>query len=588
VTTARDTYLALRAFADELARCGVREACTSPGSRSTPLVLSLAREPRIRSTSHLDERCAGFFALGLAKATGVPPALACTSGTAAANYAPAVIEAHEARVPLLVLTADRPPELRDLGAGQTIDQVKLYGSAAKWFLEVDAHPATEERLRWMRQLACRAFWTAVDGRPGPVHLNFSLREPLVLDAPLPEETGGRAGGRPWVTRPRTAPEQPPAQLLDGLHAELQARPKAVLVAGRAERDPALGPALAAFAERAAIPLLAEPTSGARRGQAAIAHYDALLRDPEWAAAHAPDLVLRVGDLPTSKPLRLWLHGLDGALQVSFDPEAAWQDPGGAVATIAAVDPRTALDALGARLADDATGGGGRRGAAGDAGGRRSAWLDGWRQADRAAAAGIVRALEPAGLSEPRVAAELGATLPAETTVVVASSMPVRDVETFFPARPDPPRVLANRGANGIDGTVSTAFGVAATGAPVVLLIGDVALAHDVGGLLAAPRLGLKVTVVLLHNDGGGIFDFLPVSGEGADYEAHVATPHGLDFAHAAALYGCDYEVAADVDGFRAALRRALTADRTSIVAVHTDRAANVTLHRAVWDEVAAG
>src|SRR5687768_10039552 len=202
---APDTYLALRAFADELARCGLREACTSPGSRSTPLVLSLAREPRIRATSHLDERCGAFFALGLAKASGRPVALACTSGTAAANYAPAVIEAHEARVPLLVLTADRPPELRDLGAGQTIDQVKLYGSAAKWYPEVDDQPATAGRVRWLRQLACRAVWTALEGRPGPVHLNFSLREPLVLDAPLEPEAPdlhGREGGRPWVTRPR--------------------------------------------------------------------------------------------------------------------------------------------------------------------------------------------------------------------------------------------------------------------------------------------------------------------------------------------------------------------------------------------------
>src|SRR5919109_2693212 len=219
--TARDTYLALRAFVDELARCGLRHACTSPGSRSTPLVLSLVRDPRIRATSHLDERSAAFFALGLAKAGGVPPALACTSGTAAANYAPAVIEAHEARVPLLVLTADRPPELRDLGAGQAIDQIKLYGGAAKWFLEVDEHRATPERLRWLRQLACRAFWTAVDGRPGPVHLNFSLREPLVLDGPLPEDDGARAGGRPWVTRPHVA-GAPPATLVDGLRAELTA------------------------------------------------------------------------------------------------------------------------------------------------------------------------------------------------------------------------------------------------------------------------------------------------------------------------------------------------------------------------------
>ena len=170
--SARDTYLGLRAFVDELARCGVRVACTSPGSRSTPLVLSLAREPRIRAGSHLDERSAAFFALGAAKASGVPAALACTCGTAAADFAPAVGEAHGARVPMLVQTADRPPELRALGAGQTIDQVKLYGGAAKWFLEVDAHPATPERLRWLRQLACRAFWTAVDDRPRPGQLKI--------------------------------------------------------------------------------------------------------------------------------------------------------------------------------------------------------------------------------------------------------------------------------------------------------------------------------------------------------------------------------------------------------------------------------
>ena len=562
----RDTYIGLRAFVDELARCGLREACTSPGSRSTPLVLSLAREPRIRATSHLDERSAGFFALGIAKATGVPAALACTSGTAAANYAPAVIEAHEARVPLIVLTADRPPELRELGAGQTIDQVKLYGSAAKWFLEVDSHPATPERLRWLRQLACRAFWTAVGGRPGPVHLNFALREPLVLDGPLPDDDSGRDGGRPWVTRPRAAGD-PPRAVVDGLGAELEARPHAVLVAGRAERDPALGKALAGFAERAAIPLLADPLSGARRGPAAIAHYDALLRDPDWAALHEPQLVLRVGDLPTSKPLRAWLHGTDDALQVAFDPENAWQDPGGAVATILATDPRTTLEAINLKQRD-------------------GAWLARWHRADRAAAAAIARALAPAGLSEPRVAAELGSALPADATVVVASSMPVRDVETFFPAREHPPRVLSNRGANGIDGTVSTAFGVATVAdGPVVLLIGDVALIHDLGGLIQATRR--KLTIVLLHNDGGGIFHFLPVSGEGEDFVQHVATPHGLDFAHAAALFGCGYEVAPDVEGFRAALGRALGADRTSIVAVHTDRDANVALHRAVWDEVTA-
>ena len=383
-----DSYLGLRAFVDELARCGLREACTSPGSRSTPLVLTLAREARIRATSHIDERCAGFFALGLAKASGLPVALACTSGTAAANYAPAVIEAHEARVPLLVLTADRPPELRDVGAGQTIDQVKLYGGAAKWYLEIDDAPATPERLRWLRQTACRAFLTALDGRPGPVHLNFALREPLLPDGPLPDDDGGRAGGRPWVTR-FAAPPAPADALLDGLGEQLRERPRAVVVAGRVERDARLGAALAVFAQHAGVPLLGEPTSGARRGPAAVAHYDALLRDAGWAGAHAPELVLRVGDLPTSKPLRQWLAGLDDALQVSFDPEAAWQDPAGAVATIAVADPRTTLDALMGRLPRKT---------------RAKGWLEDWQRADRLAAEAIASVLGPEGLSEPRVAA----------------------------------------------------------------------------------------------------------------------------------------------------------------------------------------
>jgi 2-succinyl-5-enolpyruvyl-6-hydroxy-3-cyclohexene-1-carboxylate synthase len=283
-------------------------------------------------------------------------------------------------------------------------------------------------------------------------------------------------------------------------------------------------------------------------------------------------VLRVGDLPTSKPLRQWLAGLE-ALQVSFDPEAAWQDPAGAVATIAASDPRLTVDALAARLPRKP---------------RAKDWLEDWQRADRLAAQAIASVLGAEGLSEPRVAAELGVRLPPSASLLVASSMPIRDVETFFPARPEPPRVLANRGANGIDGTVSTAFGVAAAArGPVVALIGDVALAHDVGGLLAASRLGLRVVFVVLDNDGGGIFHFLPVAGETDAFEEHVATPHGLDFGHAAALYGLGYERAADPEGLRAALDGALAAERSTLIVVRTDREANVALHRRVWAAVAA-
>jgi 2-succinyl-5-enolpyruvyl-6-hydroxy-3-cyclohexene-1-carboxylate synthase len=604
MTPTTDTYTLLRAFVDELARCGMRAACTSPGSRCAPLVLSLAREERLRCFSHVDERCAGFFALGLAKASGLPVAVACTSGTAAAELLPAAIEAREARVPLLLLTADRPPELRENGAGQAIDQLKLFGGAAKWFFEVGLHDAGDEQLRWMRTLACRAYWTALEGRPGAVHLNFPLREPLVGEEDLPEDPTGREGDRPYVSRPAPAGASAQAAMLRELVSRSR---RGVVVAGRDERQTGLGQAAAAFAAAAGWPLLADPLSGARRGQAAIAHYDALLRDEAFAASLTPDLVLRVGDLPVSMPLRTWLAGLDGARQVALDPEAAWQDPASVLSDSVALDPADALR----ELADA------RAGPSAPFGAAEEDWLASWRSADGRAAEAILGALGDGEISEPTVAAELGVLLPEEATLFVASSMPVRDVETFWPVRPDPPRVLCNRGANGIDGTVSSAFGVAAEEAgpvgganpvggagPVVLLIGDVALAHDIGGLLAARRLGLKLTIVLIDNDGGGIFDFLAVSGasmalspdahagppEATDagediYTRHVATPTGLDFAKAAALYGLSHERVADVNAFRAALERALAQAGSSIVEVRGRRAQNVELHRRVWEAV---
>jgi 2-succinyl-5-enolpyruvyl-6-hydroxy-3-cyclohexene-1-carboxylate synthase len=584
--TAVDTYLLLRALCDELARCGLRHACTSPGSRCTPIVLSLVREPRIRCWSHIDERCAGFFALGAAKVSGRPVAVTCTSGTAAANLAPAVIEAHEARVPLIVLTADRPPELRDVGAGQTVDQLKLYGDAAKWFVEVGVHDAGPERIRWIRALACRAYWTAISGRPGPVHLNLPLREPLVLSEPLPDDLGGRPGGRPWVTRgptttaPRAphaapapaagAPHATPAPAAGAPHAAPAPPPvRGVVIAGRYERDGRLGDAVARFAHRVGYPLLADPLSGARHGPATIARYDLLLRDERFATRMRPQLVIRVGDLPTSKPLRNWLASLTDVAQLALDPEDAYHDPASTLTMIDSGDPLATL------AAPDFT-------APADPG-----WLAGWRAADEAATGAIAAALGEL-LSEPLVAARLGEWLPAHATLFVASSMPIRDVELFFTAAETAPRVLSNRGANGIDGTVSAAFGAAAASTrPVVLLIGDVALAHDIGGLLAGRRLSLQLTIVLLNNDGGGIFHFLPVAGETDAFEQHVATPHALDFSHAAKLYGGDYARPADADALQAAIARSLGSRTTTIIEVRTDRAQNLALHRRIADAALA-
>jgi 2-succinyl-5-enolpyruvyl-6-hydroxy-3-cyclohexene-1-carboxylate synthase len=560
----RDTYLLLRAFADELHRCGVAGACTSPGSRSTPLVLTLARDGRIPVTSHVDERSAAFFALGLAQATGRPAVLACTSGTAAANYLPAVIEATEAGLPLIVLTADRPPELRAVGAGQTIDQVKLYGSAAKWFFEVGTHEATPQRLRWIRQLACRAHATAAEGRPGPVHLNFALREPLVLDAPLDgaDGDGGRPGGAPWTAR-AVAP-QDPAPLRDWLHAQAAAPGGGLVVAGRG----ADGPATARLAEALAWPLLADPLSGARTGGAAVAHYDALLRDEAWAGTVTPTAVLRVGDLPTSKPLRRWLAGLPATTtQAALAHGGAWPDPDAALATVFDLAPGT-LGAIDEVFPTNA------------------AWLGRWRDADARAAAALASTMGEDALNEPRIARELATALPTDAVVVIAASMPIRDAETFWPVLDAPPQAIANRGANGIDGTISTAYGVAAAdpSRPTYLLIGDVTLAHDVGGLLAGRRLGVALTIVCVDNGGGGIFDFLPVATQGAEYEEHVLTPTGLDVARAAELYDARYVAPADLAALRAALHA--PPEGTTVIHLRTERPANVALHRRAWSSVA--
>jgi 2-succinyl-5-enolpyruvyl-6-hydroxy-3-cyclohexene-1-carboxylate synthase len=545
--TALDSYLILRALVDEFARSGMEHACTCPGSRNAPIVLSLVRDERIRCWSHVDERSAGFFALGAAKASGRPVAVTCTSGTAAANLLPAVIEAREARVPLIVLTADRPPELREIGAGQTIDQIKLYGDAVKWFFELGTPEGTAERLRWVRTLACRAFWTALEGRPGPVHLNIPLREPLVLDEPLPDDDTGRPGRHPYVIA------EPPGEAAATPGPGPHPSGRLLVVAGTGAVDPA---GLAEYAAATGIPVLADPMSGARRGGAAVVHYDLLLRDAEFAQTHRPDFIFRLGDLPTSKPLRAWLAGLTDVPQIAFDPQWNWQDPG----SVVGMRLRSRLPQPdGLDVADG--------------------WLASWRDPDEA----VGRALAPvigAELCEPSVAAWLGRELPGEAWLFVASSMPVRDLEGYSPARDDGPRVLSNRGANGIDGTVSSAFGTAAVaGGPVVLLIGDLAVLHDLGGLLAARRSGLQLTIVVLNNDGGGIFHFLPVASQGEAFEQHIATPTGVDFRSVAGLFGCAYEQPLDLAEFGRATSSSLKRDGTTIIEVRTDRVANRELHR---------
>ncbi len=561
------TYAPLQVLVDELARCGMRGAVTCPGSRNAPIALTLAGDDRLEAVSVIDERAAGFLALGLAKAGERPVAVTCTSGTAAANLAPAVAEAHEARVPLLVLTADRPPELRDVGAGQAIDQVKLYGTTAKWFVEVgNLDPGRDAAVHY-RALACRAFWTAASGRPGPVHLNFPLREPL---APVQEELDpsdwqGRADGRPWTEVLEHA-SAPHASDVQRLAERMAAVPRGAIVCGpTAERmaDP-----VARLAAACGWPVLAEPTSGVRCGDHdrshVVAHYDVLLRDARFTDSRAAALVLRVGDAPTSKPLREWLSGAD---QVVIDPHAAWHEPTRSAGLLLHAAAAPTCDAVAAALE--------MRTAERDPG-----WLASWRDSDAKVANALAAAPDP---FEPKVAAALEPGLLDGSLLWSSSSMPVRDVEAYFPSSPKRIRFLANRGANGIDGVLASAAGAAlATGAPTTVLIGEIALLHDLGGLLAARRAGIDLTVVCLNNGGGAIFDFLPVA-EHADpalYERHVATPSDVDLTRVAALADMEHRAATTPDEVAAAV-----AAGPCLVEVRTDRAENVRWHREVVERV---
>ena len=562
------TYAPLQALVDELARCGMRHAVTSPGSRNAPVALTLAADERIDSVSVIDERSAGFMALGMAKATRRPVAVTCTSGTAAANLLPAVIEAHESRVPLIVLTADRPPELREVGAGQSIDQLKLYGSAVKWFVEVGNHEPGRATAVHHRALGCRAFWTASGGRPGPVHLNLPLREPL---APSPEELDaldweGRDDGAPWAQL-REHSQAPHAGDVQALASRMAATPRGAIVCGPIAED--VAEPVARLAAAAGWPLLAEPASGLRCGDHdrshVVAHYDVLLRVERFASEHLPDLLLRVGDMPTSKPLRAWAAR---SPQVVLDPHAAWHEPTRTAELILHAAPGPACDALAAALEMHGHGG-------------EADWVGGWRQADASVQPALAAAPDP---FEPKALAALEPALPHDAILWVSSSMPVREVEAHFPPSPKRIRFLANRGANGIDGVVSSAAGAARAGeAPTYLLIGELALLHDLGGLLAASRAGIELTVVCVNNGGGGIFDFLPVA-EQADralYEQHVATPSAVDLAAVAALAGMEHRRAVTPDEVRSAVAS------PGLVEVRTERTGNVRLHRELEARVAA-
>lgn len=552
---------------DEFVRNGMTHACLGPGSRSTPMALALDTRPEIDLHVCVDERSAAFLALGLAKLSGLPAAVLTTSGTATANLYPAIIEASHAQVPMIVLTADRPPELRDTGAGQTIDQIKLYGDAVRWFVEVGVPEARPGSVGYWRSVASRAFHVSAWPAPGPVHLNLAFRNPLI---PVADDAGfsypldGRAGGLPWTVSSHS-PMAPSDEDLERLKQEIEGTERGLISVGTGlhRADPILQVALAA-----GWPVLAEATSNVRTGPPAISTYEALLRQPEFAEAYRPDLVLRVGNLGTSPSLASLLAD-PPIRQICIDP-GAWLDPARTVSWMLRADPNETFKRL-ARLLPV----------------RHSPteWLSGWLGAEDRARRAIDSLLDDHGVTEPRIARDLAGCLPNGAALFVASSMPIRDLDWFMRISPGI-EILANRGANGIDGFVSSVLGVALShSGPVVGLSGDLSFLHDQNGLLLSSDHPPNAVFVVINNDGGGIFSFLPQAAQ-PGFEKLFGTPHGLDFSRLAETYSCGYDLIHDPSELAPAVLRALGLGGVHIVEARTLRDLNVAVHRLLWESVA--
>lgn len=573
-----------RSFADELARVGVREVVVAPGSRSTPLVMAFAADGRFRTRVHLDERSAAYFALGVGKASGRPAVVVTTSGTAVANVFPAVVEASLSGVPMLVLTADRPHRLRDSDANQAIDQVQIYGGFVRAFHDVA--PPTVERgaLRHLRGLANRAYATATGPDAGPVHLNFPFDKPLEpasgsdLEAELALAGTGRPDDVPFtditVGRPAATPDQ--LEAFEGVVGIA----RGVIVAGPSEDADRLGKAVLEFAAATGFPVLADPLSGARFGPTGgayvVAAYDLFLRDDAVRRRLAPGVIVRVGASPTSAALQGWLEHHSETPHVVIDGSGRWKDHGSIASHYVRADPADTL----ARLAAGRVRG--EVGVSADA-----EWVEAWRVAEAAALRAIAE--NSGGEWESHEGDVLAAVLravPAGANLFVSSSMPIRDLDAFGHPTGEVTHVFANRGASGIDGILSTAFGVASQrSTPTVCVVGDIAFFHDQNGLLWSREDDASVVFVLIDNDGGGIFHRLPIAEHEPHFTRFFATPHGIELKHAAAAHGIDFTQVGVTD-IGDALARALSDGRTQILCVRTDREVNHRRHLEVEQAVA--
>jgi 2-succinyl-5-enolpyruvyl-6-hydroxy-3-cyclohexene-1-carboxylate synthase len=556
-----------------LSRLGVETVVTSPGSRSTPLTVAAVRNPKIEALSILDERSAGFFALGLAKHTRRPVALVCTSGSAAVNYHPAILEASMSGTALIVLTADRPPELRDCSSGQTIDQLKLFGDSVRMFHEMALPEATPAMLAYLRQTLVHAVVRSLNCNPGPVHLNFPFRDPLHPDAgsvPVIEANAMELAAT-VSTRPCESPTA--GASFDAVAVErLASHQRGLIVVGcvnPADGDESFADAVAMLSSKLGWPVLSDalnPLRGhAGENQALICHYDAFLRNPERVTELLPTAILQIGPLPTSKVLRAWLSDLD-AVSFLLSDRPVNTDPLHRIATPLLGEAHILAEVLPHQQSD-------------------LKWLQGWIDMETNAARVVDREMEAiVELFEGKVAWTLSHHLPMGTSIYFASSMSVRYAEYFWRAGSRSYSVYCNRGANGIDGTLGTALGVGHRGKPTVLLTGDLAFLHDTNALLAVSEMNGSLTVVLVNNHGGGIFEHLPIAVMEPAFEKYFATPQNVNIGTLCQAYGVAYQRIQDWEAFVATISL-LPESGIRVIELLTDRKADLATLRALLSRV---
>jgi len=561
---------------DELARVGLNTCVISPGSRSTPLALLMAEHPELKTYVNVDERSAAFFALGAAKVSHLPAVLVCTSGSAAANYLPAVVEAAYSRVPLILLTADRPHELRDVGAPQAINQINMYSNYTRAFFEAAIPEESEEMVLYARNLIRRALAASLRPPAGPVQINIPLREPLIPDLDDPKLFAYGRSSHPVQIEPGRY------TLTDSVYTKLAEDlshfRKGIIVCG-AQSDGAFPEASIQLAERLRFPILADPLSklrlSGRDTEWLIEGYDAFLKSEKALQVLKPEVILRLGAMPVSKPLLLALKNQwRDARHIVVDGGGEWRDPAGVTTEMLYCDETIFCHEISKRVSEPST---------------DPLWNHIWKQVNQLTLSVLATVSDYEKMNEGRAIYELNELLPDGSQLFIANSMPIRDVDTFLHHRPKQVDLLCNRGANGIDGTISTALGASLNGKPTLLVTGDLAFFHDLNGLAATLLNELSLTVILLNNNGGGIFSFLPqAESESAKkhFERLFLTSLHLPFEYAAKLYGAQYTRAVSWEQYRTEVEKGLRSKGIHIIEVESDRNENVSLHRALWRAVA--